>query len=146
MAGWYRQGTKPGDTGPAVVVGHVDSHKGPAVFYRLRELQRDDRITVSRTDGSKVVFAVYASERVAKDHFPTRPRVRRDATGRAAAADLRRLFRPGQQALRGQCRRVRQAGAHVIETRLPGAKGGRRRRGAHVLLPAGAVGRWPRHC
>ncbi len=71
QAGWYRQGTKPGDTGPAVLVGHVDSHEGPAVFFRLRELRRDDRITVVRTDGSKVVFAVYASERVAKNDFPT---------------------------------------------------------------------------
>ena len=71
QAGWYRQGTKPGDTGPAVLVGHVDSHEGPAVFFRLRELKRDDRITVVRTDGSKVSFAVYASERVAKNDFPT---------------------------------------------------------------------------
>ena len=71
MAGWHRAGTAPGDVGPAVVVGHVDSHEGPAVFYRLRELQPGDRVTIDRVDGSVVVFEVYGQETVPKDAFPT---------------------------------------------------------------------------
>lgn len=71
VAGWYREGTKPGDAGPAVLVGHVDSYDGPAVFFRLSELRRGDRIAVYRTDGSRVVFAVQAQERVPKNAFPT---------------------------------------------------------------------------
>jgi hypothetical protein len=39
-AGWYAPGTRPGDPGSAVVLGHVDSKRGPAVFFRLRELRR----------------------------------------------------------------------------------------------------------
>ncbi len=70
-AGWYRDGVKPGDRGPAVLVGHVDSYEGPAVFHRLHELRKDDRIVVTRTDGSQVEFAVYDQETVAKDAFPT---------------------------------------------------------------------------
>ncbi|MCZ9344216.1 class F sortase, partial [Streptomyces sp. TRM76130] len=35
LAGWYEAGTTPGETGTAVVAGHVDSARGPAVFYRL---------------------------------------------------------------------------------------------------------------
>ena len=70
-AGWYREGIKPGDRGPAVLVGHVDSYDGPAVFHSIKDLQRGDRITVDRVDGSRVVFAVYAKETVAKDDFPT---------------------------------------------------------------------------
>ncbi len=70
-AGWHRAGTAPGEVGPAVVVGHVDSYEGPAVFYRLRELQPGDRVTIDRVDGSVVVFEVYGQETVSKDAFPT---------------------------------------------------------------------------
>src|SRR5919106_2685208 len=31
-AGWYRRGAKPGQRGPAVILGHVDSNTGPAGF------------------------------------------------------------------------------------------------------------------
>lgn len=71
VAGWHRAGTAPGDHGPAVIVGHVDSFEGPAVFFRLRELQPGDRVTVTRTDGSQVPFEVYGLERYAKADFPT---------------------------------------------------------------------------
>lgn len=71
QAGWHRSGTRPGNTGPAVLVGHVDSTEGPAVFFRLRELAPGDRLSVARVDGSQVIFEVYAVERYAKANFPT---------------------------------------------------------------------------
>lgn len=71
VAGWYREGVAPGDRGPAVLVGHVDSYTGPAVFYGVKDLRKDDEIVVTRTDGSKVRFAVYDRETVQKDDFPT---------------------------------------------------------------------------
>jgi hypothetical protein len=37
--GWYTAGPEPGEPGPAVIAGHVDSKRGPAVFFRLRELR-----------------------------------------------------------------------------------------------------------
>ena len=70
-AGWWSQGTVPGETGPAVVVGHVDSRTGPAVFFRLRELRPDDLIRVSRTDGKVVTFTVQSVQQYPKRDLPT---------------------------------------------------------------------------
>ena len=70
-AGWYAPGTRPGDPGSAVILGHVDSKRGPAVFYRLRELRRGDLVEVARADGSSVRFAVERVEQYDKRRFPT---------------------------------------------------------------------------
>jgi Sortase domain len=70
-AGWYAGGTRPGDPGSAVILGHVDSTSGPAVFYRLRELRRGDRVEVVRADASRVGFVVQRVERYPKRRFPT---------------------------------------------------------------------------
>jgi sortase (surface protein transpeptidase) len=70
-AGWYAPGARPGDPGSAVILGHVDSKRGPAVFFRLRELRRGDLITIVRADGSSVRFAVQRTEQYDKRRFPT---------------------------------------------------------------------------
>jgi sortase (surface protein transpeptidase) len=70
-AGWWTGGPEPGERGPAVIAGHVDSRTGPAVFFRLRELGRGDRIVVRRRDGSSVAFVVGRIAQYSKDHFPT---------------------------------------------------------------------------
>ncbi len=70
QVGWYAGGPAPGDPGPAVLVGHVDSWQGPAVFFRIRELQPGAEISVPRADGSTVVFVVDAVEQYPKDAFP----------------------------------------------------------------------------
>ncbi|MFI6757854.1 class F sortase [Micromonospora sp. NPDC050417] len=70
QAGWYGAGPAPGDTGPAVIAGHVDSTTGPAVFYRLHELRAGDRVEVRRGT-TWVPFHVVATSRHAKDDFPT---------------------------------------------------------------------------
>jgi sortase (surface protein transpeptidase) len=71
VAGWYAPGTRPGDPGSAVILGHVDSKRGPAVFFRLRELRRGDTITITRADTSSVRFLVQRIEQYPKDRFPT---------------------------------------------------------------------------
>jgi len=71
VAGWYAGGTRPGDPGSAVILGHVDSTSGPAVFYRLSELRRGDTVTIRRADGSSVRFVVQRTEQYPKDRFPT---------------------------------------------------------------------------
>jgi sortase (surface protein transpeptidase) len=70
-AGWYEEGTRPGDPGSAVILGHVDSKAGPAVFYRLRQLRRGDRVEVVRAGGSRVTFLVERVEQYDKRRFPT---------------------------------------------------------------------------
>jgi sortase (surface protein transpeptidase) len=71
-AGWFRPGPEPGERGPAVIAGHVDSTSGPGVFYRLSGLRRGDLIRIRRTDGSVVHFRVQGLERWPKTSFPTR--------------------------------------------------------------------------
>ena len=70
-AGWFPHGPVPGDVGPAVIAGHVDSYGGPAVFFRLRELAAGDEVLVDRADGTTVRFTVTAAHRYPKDDFPT---------------------------------------------------------------------------
>jgi sortase (surface protein transpeptidase) len=69
--GRWSGGAKPGKNGPAVIVGHVDSKSGPAVFFRLRELRRGDEISLSGRSGKRVVFEVLRLERHPKNDFPT---------------------------------------------------------------------------
>ncbi len=69
LAAWYDLGPRPGEPGPAVVLAHVDSKAGPDVFYRLRELQPGDQVTVHRKGGS-ATFAVDSLEQADKDGLP----------------------------------------------------------------------------
>lgn len=69
-AGWYEPGTVPGQPGSAVVLGHVDSVEGPAVFYRLAQLQRGDLVRVGEADGSVATFVVRRVATYANDDFP----------------------------------------------------------------------------
>lgn len=69
-AGWYAEGPRPGQRGAAVILGHLDSPTGPAVFYRVPALRRGDRISVTRADGSSATFVVDRVERHDKDRFP----------------------------------------------------------------------------
>jgi len=71
VAGWYTDGPRPGQPGPAVIVGHIDSTSGPGVFFRLRLLRPGDRVYVRRADGTLAVFGVYAEHSYPKDSFPT---------------------------------------------------------------------------
>jgi sortase (surface protein transpeptidase) len=70
-AGWFTGGPAPGETGPAVIAGHVDSYRGPAVFFRLAELEEGDEVLVDRADGTAARFTVTAVDRYPKDDFPT---------------------------------------------------------------------------
>ncbi|MFF7184169.1 class F sortase [Streptomyces sp. NPDC008222] len=70
LAGWYEAGTMPGETGTAIVAGHVDNAEGPAVFYDLGALGRGSTIEVDRRDGSTAVFTVDAVEVYRAKDFP----------------------------------------------------------------------------
>jgi LPXTG-site transpeptidase (sortase) family protein len=70
-AGWFKGGPRPGQPGPAVVIGHVDMDHGPAVFFRLREMKPGMTVYVDRADGSTQEFRVTEVRQVAKSDFPT---------------------------------------------------------------------------
>jgi hypothetical protein len=69
--GWWAGGPRPGERGPAVIAGHVDSRTGPAAFFRLGELRAGDPIVIVRRDGSRVRFRVQRAARYRKAAFPT---------------------------------------------------------------------------
>lgn len=72
-AGWYRHRAVPGEPGPGVILGHVDSYTGPAVFFEVSTLEPGDTVDVKRSDGSVARFAVSSVEKHGKgvDVFPT---------------------------------------------------------------------------
>lgn len=71
QAGWFAAGPVPGDVGPAVIAGHVDSRTGPAVFSRLEELAVGDTVQVGLGDGREVAFRVTRVAQYPKDDFAT---------------------------------------------------------------------------
>jgi sortase (surface protein transpeptidase) len=83
-AGWFSDGIVPGEVGPAVIAGHVDSPTSAAVFFKLDELVPGDQIHVAMSDGTTRTFTVDRSERAAKSAFPTS-----DVYGTAPTPQLR---------------------------------------------------------
>lgn len=62
-AGWYRYSPTPtpGQLGPAVLLGHVDSAEyGPGVFFRLGALRPGDTVAVDRADHTEALIGMGA--------------------------------------------------------------------------------------
>jgi sortase (surface protein transpeptidase) len=72
QAGWFWPGPSPGQVGSAVILGHVDSTEGPAVFYELRFLQAGDRVAVASADGVVAQFRVTRVTTYLNEQFPAR--------------------------------------------------------------------------
>ncbi len=71
VAGWYTGSARPGATGAAVIVGHIDSRNAEGVFFRLRLLHPGSRVYVRRADGTLAVFEVTSVRSYPKSRFPT---------------------------------------------------------------------------
>jgi hypothetical protein len=72
QAGWYRYSPTPGQLGPAVILGHVDSAEyGPGIFFRLGALRQGNLVEVARSDHTVGVFRIERVVSYPKDHFPT---------------------------------------------------------------------------
>lgn len=82
-AGWYAGGSRPGETGPAVIVAHLDSTTGPAVFHRLKDLRPGQQVHIDY-GAVTVTFATRTSRRFGKSRFPTA-----QVYGSTAAPELR---------------------------------------------------------
>lgn len=68
---WYKFSPTPGELGPSIIVGHVDSYKGPSIFWNLWKLVPGDNVEVVRSDGSMANFTVYRLQQFNRDNFPT---------------------------------------------------------------------------
>lgn len=71
VTGWYKHSPTPGELGPSIIVGHVDSYEGPSVFWRLREAVPGDTVVVKRKDGKTATFKVTSIKSFEQDDFPT---------------------------------------------------------------------------
>lgn len=71
VAGWFTAAAAPGEIGPVVIVGHVDSRAGPGVFFGLADLTPGAEVEVGRSDGRSVRYRVVDVAAAAKDAFPT---------------------------------------------------------------------------
>lgn len=71
VAGWYTRSPRPGAIGSSIILGHVDSLYGSAVFYRLSHLHPGARVYIRRADRSLAVFRVDAVRMYDKSRFPT---------------------------------------------------------------------------
>lgn len=69
--GWYEDGVVPGEVGPAVIAGHVDSPWAAATFHQLSKLVPGDTVSVARSDGTTAEFVVTGIQSVEKHSFPT---------------------------------------------------------------------------
>jgi hypothetical protein len=70
VAGWYTGSPPPGAIGAAVIAGHIDSMRGPGVFFRLRLLHPGNRVYVRRADGSLALFEITSVHMYLKSRFP----------------------------------------------------------------------------
>lgn len=71
-AGWFELGTLPGHPGSSVILGHVDSRNGPAVFHQLSRLKRGDLVEVALSNATVTRFRVVRVATYANDAFPAR--------------------------------------------------------------------------
>jgi LPXTG-site transpeptidase (sortase) family protein len=71
LVGWHVKGSAPGETGTAVIAGHVDTKTSAAVFANLGELKKNDVFYVDRADGTTATFQVYDTETFEKSDFPS---------------------------------------------------------------------------
>jgi Sortase domain len=71
-AAWYKYSPTPGQIGPSIIEGHVDSaSEGPSVFFRLGALKPGNLVNVTLADRQEAVFKVTAVRTYAKSQFPT---------------------------------------------------------------------------
>lgn len=68
---WYRLSPTPGELGPSIIVGHVDSETGPGIFWKLNQLQKDQIIEVTRSDNQVARFKVTEVKQFEQNNFPT---------------------------------------------------------------------------
>ncbi|MFJ4789450.1 class F sortase [Streptomyces sp. NPDC088794] len=113
QVGWYRGGPSPGERGTAVVVGHLDTHAGPAVFAGLGELDAGHRVELRRADGRTAVYTVDAVLTYEKAHFPNR-----EVYGTRDRPELRLITCGGSYD-----RRTGYAGNTVVFAHLTGTRG-----------------------
>ena len=86
---WWKQGVSPGQSGNAVLAGHVDRNDGShAVFWNLARIQPGNLITITNQSGQTSTFRVTSVESFNNpDGGPNDPVIQR-VFGPASSANL----------------------------------------------------------
>ncbi|MFE6285110.1 class F sortase [Streptomyces sp. NPDC057877] len=122
LVGWYEGGVSPGERGTAVVVGHLDTMSGPAVFAGLDELKRGNRVEVRRADGRTAVYSVDTVRSYEKEDFPND-----EVYGARGRPELRLITCGGSYRPRTGYSGNVVVFAHLTDVREPGKRPGPRR-------------------
>lgn len=69
--GWFTGAPAPGELGPAIIAGHVHWNGRAGIFADLARLRLEDRIIITRRNGTSAVFRVTRVSRFSKANFPT---------------------------------------------------------------------------
>ncbi|MDX8344730.1 class F sortase [Rossellomorea sp. YZS02] len=69
---WFEPGFQPGEKGSAVLAGHVDDEKKPAVFFELKKLEPGDQVVLQDGQGKTFTFEVREKVAYEKDDAPLR--------------------------------------------------------------------------
>jgi hypothetical protein len=70
-AGWFEGGPRPGEPGRAVVIGHLDTRRGPGLFARVPSVRVGAAVVITDRRGEAHPFEVVGRTQVRKDRFPT---------------------------------------------------------------------------
>jgi sortase family protein len=70
VAGWYSGGPRPGEAGRAVIIGHLDTGRGPALFAHVPNLRPGTIISITDRRGELHRYRVVGTAQVHKDRFP----------------------------------------------------------------------------
>jgi hypothetical protein len=69
-AGGYENGPRPGEPGRTVIIGHLDTRTGPAVFANLPQVGRGDQVLVTDAAGRQHAYRVVRALSAPKRFFP----------------------------------------------------------------------------
>jgi sortase (surface protein transpeptidase) len=76
--GWYRHGPVPGESGSAVIAGHLDDYYGRSVFFDLRHIEIGADILITYEDGSATAFRVFDKQSYDSRNIPSEKIFTRD--------------------------------------------------------------------
>lgn len=71
-AAWYRNSPVPGDDGPTIILGHINSAQyGAGVFLDLHRLKVGNSVSIARGDGAVATYRISRVSAFPKSSFPT---------------------------------------------------------------------------
>lgn len=110
--GWYKYSPTPGQLGPSVILGHVNTESSNiGIFYRLHEMKPGQQFSIVRADNTVAVFEVDKLTEVVKATFPTL-----DIYGNTDRAEIRLITCGGYDPASGDFKKNTVVFGHLISS------------------------------